>query len=84
MADEGIHKQVFNVRNVTTRSVTLYPSRAHIVREINDVTLKVGDACFLGQTLYSSLESRRMDVKSPSTSRFQQPIQFSCYPRRRD
>ena len=46
MADEGIYKQDFNVRNVTTRSVTLYPSRAHIIREINDITLKVSDAFF--------------------------------------
>ena len=46
MADEGIHKQDFNVRNVKTRSVTLYPSRAHIVREIDDIRLEVSDACF--------------------------------------
>lgn len=41
MAEEIIHKQDFTVRNLLTRSVTLYPERAQIVRDINDITLKV-------------------------------------------
>lgn len=41
MADDTTHKQVFNIRKVATRSVTLYPARAQIVRDINNITLKV-------------------------------------------
>ena len=41
MAEESIHKQDFIVRNLQTRSVTLYPTRAQIVRDIKDIALKV-------------------------------------------
>lgn len=40
--DETIPKQSFHLRDLPAKSVTLYPSRAHIVREINDVTLQPG------------------------------------------
>ena len=43
MAEENIHKQEFSVRNLSTRSVTLYPARAHVIRDINEIVLKV---CF--------------------------------------
>jgi len=36
------HKQEYRVRDLPTKSVTLYPSRAQIVREIKDVVLKPG------------------------------------------
>ena len=41
MAEESIHKQEFVVRNLQTRSVTLYPTRAQIVRDIKEIALKV-------------------------------------------
>ena len=41
MADETIHKQEFNLRNVETKSVTLYPTRAQVVRDIKNITLRV-------------------------------------------
>jgi hypothetical protein len=41
MAEENIHKQEFHIRNLSTRSVTLYPSRAQVVRDIENVILKV-------------------------------------------
>ena len=41
MAEENIYKQEFNIRNLLTRSVTLYPSRAQITRDIDEITLKV-------------------------------------------
>ncbi|KAF2794415.1 hypothetical protein K505DRAFT_324805 [Melanomma pulvis-pyrius CBS 109.77] len=34
--------QVFNISNLSTKSVTLYPTRAHITREIGNVLLKPG------------------------------------------
>ena len=41
MEADSLHKQEFHVRNLPTRSVTLFPTRAQIVRDIKDVTLKV-------------------------------------------
>ncbi|CAK7200078.1 hypothetical protein SEUCBS139899_002766 [Sporothrix eucalyptigena] len=37
-----VHKQEFRVRDLQTRTVTLFPSRAQIVRDIKDVSLKPG------------------------------------------
>ncbi|KAK3292142.1 uncharacterized protein B0H64DRAFT_222513 [Chaetomium fimeti] len=39
---DGPYKQDFHVRNLPTRSVTLFPTRAQIVREIKQVALKPG------------------------------------------
>lgn len=44
MASEVVYKQEFNIRNVATRSVTLYPARAQVVRDIRDISLKVHHA----------------------------------------
>ena len=41
MADDNIHKQDFAIRKLSTRSVTLYPAGAQVIRDINDITLKV-------------------------------------------
>ena len=38
----NIPKQVISIKDLSTKSVILYPSRAHIVRDINDVMLKPG------------------------------------------
>jgi Domain of unknown function (DUF4139)/N-terminal domain of unknown function (DUF4140) len=40
--EETIPKQSFHLKDLTTKCVTLYPSRAHVVREINDITLSPG------------------------------------------
>lgn len=37
-----IPKQVISIRDLPTKSVILYPSRAHVVRDIQDVVLKPG------------------------------------------
>ena len=39
---DAVYKQEFRVRDLPTRTVTLFPSRAQIVRDIKDVSLKVG------------------------------------------
>ncbi len=36
-----VHKQEFRVRDLATRSVTLFPTRAQVVRDIKAVALKV-------------------------------------------
>ncbi|KAK3324507.1 hypothetical protein B0T19DRAFT_486664 [Cercophora scortea] len=39
---EPTHTQEFRIRDLSTRSVTLFPTRAQVVREIKDVALKPG------------------------------------------
>lgn len=39
---ETAHKQEFRIRDLPTRSVTLFPTRAQVVRDIKDVPLKPG------------------------------------------
>lgn len=39
---EGLHKREYLLRNLPTRSVTLFPSRAQIVHDIKDATLQPG------------------------------------------
>lgn len=40
-SSEVDHKQEYHVRHLATRSVTLFPSRAQVVRDIKDVPLEV-------------------------------------------
>ncbi|KAL2267793.1 hypothetical protein VTJ83DRAFT_5070 [Remersonia thermophila] len=42
MDTDGPYKQEFHIRNLPTRCVTLFPTRAQIVRDIKNVTLKPG------------------------------------------
>ncbi|KAG9232863.1 hypothetical protein BJ875DRAFT_426897 [Amylocarpus encephaloides] len=42
MAAENVHKQEFNIRNLSTRSVILYPTRAQIIRDVKEITLQPG------------------------------------------
>lgn len=39
---DNTHKQEYHIRDLATRSVTLFPSRAQVVREIKNVLLKTG------------------------------------------
>ncbi|KAM7188888.1 protein of unknown function (DUF4139) domain containing protein [Naviculisporaceae sp. PSN 640] len=39
---DTVHKQEYRIRDLSTRSVTLFPTRAQVVREIKDVVLKPG------------------------------------------
>lgn len=43
MAEEYVHKQEFAIRSLSTRSVILYPFRAQVIRDINEITLQVRD-----------------------------------------
>ena len=38
---DTVHKQEYRIRDLPTRTVTLFPTRAQVVREIKDVPLKV-------------------------------------------
>ncbi|KAK0514039.1 hypothetical protein JMJ35_003761 [Cladonia borealis] len=69
MAEENIYKQEFNVRNLLTRSVTLYPSRAQITRDIDEITLKPGtnEITIYGVTPTADESSIKVDGKGPAT-----------------
>ena len=41
MTSDDINKHEFLVRNLPTRSVTLYPTKAQIIRDIAGISLKV-------------------------------------------
>jgi len=38
---DSLPKQEYRIRDLPTKSVTLFPTRAQIVREIKDVSLRV-------------------------------------------
>lgn len=38
---DAIEQQKYRVRDLPTRSITLFPTRAQVVRDIKDVNLKV-------------------------------------------
>lgn len=38
---DNTHKCEYRIRDLPTKSVTLFPTRAQVVREIKDVVLKV-------------------------------------------
>lgn len=40
---DSIPKQEFRIRDLSTREVKLFPTRAQIVRDIKNVTLKVSN-----------------------------------------
>jgi hypothetical protein len=42
MADDSITKHEVHLRSITTRSVTLYPAKAFVVRDIKDIVLEPG------------------------------------------
>ena len=42
MASEILHKQEFRIRDLTTRSVILFPTQAQIIRDIKGIILKPG------------------------------------------
>ncbi len=44
MAEDTVHKQQFAIRGLATRSATLYPTRAEIIRDINEITLNVSQS----------------------------------------
>lgn len=65
MAEEGIHKQQFVVRDLSTRSVTLYPAKAQVIQDISDVTLQPGanEITIYGLTPTADESSIKVDGK---------------------
>lgn len=68
MADE-VPRQVFQLKDLPTKSVTLYPSRAHVVRELRDVVLQPGqnEIEIFGLTADADENSVQIDGKGAAT-----------------
>lgn len=67
MADENVHKKEIHIRDVATRSVTFYPRRAQVVRDIENVVLKVSFTHCI-QTEAPTCNSSQDPTKSPSSA----------------
>lgn len=68
MADD-IPRQSFQIRDLPTKSVTLYPARAHVIREIRDVLLLPGqnEIEIFGLTADADQNSVQIDGKGAAT-----------------
>ncbi|KIW08338.1 uncharacterized protein PV09_01256 [Verruconis gallopava] len=66
---EDIPRQTFLIKDLPTKSVTLYPARAHIVREIRDVILRPGqnEIEIFGLTAEADQNSIQVDGKGSAT-----------------
>lgn len=62
-------RQVFSIRDLSTKSVTLYPSRAQIVREIRDIELEPGlnEVEIIGLTPSTDEHSVQIDGRRAAT-----------------
>ncbi|KAL9098902.1 MAG: hypothetical protein Q9163_005521 [Psora crenata] len=69
MAEENLHKQEIILRSLSTNSVTLYPTRAQVVRDINDISLKPGsnEITIYGLTPSADESSIKVDGKGSAT-----------------
>ena len=69
MADDLVHKQEFLIRNLPTRHVTLYPTKAQVVRDINDITLRPGanEITLYGITPTADESSIKVDGRGAAT-----------------
>ncbi|KAK4213056.1 hypothetical protein QBC37DRAFT_423659 [Rhypophila decipiens] len=60
---DTVHKQEYRIRDLSTRSVTLFPTRAQVVREIKNVSLKPGanEIIVVGLTPTADQESIKVE-----------------------
>ncbi|KAH8651023.1 hypothetical protein BX600DRAFT_441470 [Xylariales sp. PMI_506] len=65
---ESGHKQEFHVRDLETRSVTLFPSRAQIVRDIKDVGLKAGPNHIIITGLSPTIDEHSIKVEGSGSA----------------
>ncbi|KAN0075732.1 protein of unknown function (DUF4139) domain containing protein [Elaphomyces granulatus] len=69
MSTSVVYTTEFLVSNLTTKSVTLGPTSATVVREIQDVQVKPGpnEVTLLGLDPYVNVDSIRVDGRGPAT-----------------
>ncbi|OXV07874.1 hypothetical protein Egran_04362 [Elaphomyces granulatus] len=69
MSTNVVYTTEFLVSNLTTKSVTLGPTSATVVREIQDVQVKPGpnEVTLLGLDPYVNVDSIRVDGRGPAT-----------------
>ncbi|XXG97972.1 threonyl-tRNA synthetase [Hypoxylon texense] len=62
------HKHEYHIRQLNTRSVTLFPSRAQVVREIKDIPLKVGINQIIFVGLTPSIDQHSVKIEGVGTA----------------
>ena len=69
MPEDTIHQQEFTVRDLPTKSVTLYPARAQVTRDVEGITLKPGtnEVIIHGITPTANESSIKVDGKGAAT-----------------
>ncbi|TVY81731.1 hypothetical protein LSUE1_G005469 [Lachnellula suecica] len=68
MATEDVHKQEFRIRQLTTRSVLLFPTRAQIIRDIKEITLHPGANQIVIEGLAPTVDEHSIKVEGTGSA----------------
>ncbi|KAH8678938.1 hypothetical protein BGZ60DRAFT_402185 [Tricladium varicosporioides] len=68
MADENTHKQEFRIRDLSTRSVLLFPTRAQIIRDIKEITLAPGSNQIIIDGLAPTVDEHSIKVEGTGSA----------------
>ncbi|KAE9371437.1 hypothetical protein N431DRAFT_426097 [Stipitochalara longipes BDJ] len=63
MASDAPHKQEFRIRDLATRSVILFPTRAQIIRDIKEITLHPGSNQIIIDGLAPTVDEHSIKVE---------------------
>jgi hypothetical protein len=68
MASDAPHKQEFRIRDLTTRSVILFPTRAQIIRDIKEITLHPGPNQIIIDGLAPTVDEHSIKVEGTGSA----------------
>jgi Domain of unknown function (DUF4139)/N-terminal domain of unknown function (DUF4140) len=68
MAADAPHKQEFRIRDLTTRSVILFPTRAQIIRDIKEITLHPGPNQIIIDGLAPTVDEHSIKVEGTGSA----------------
>ena len=63
MATDTTHKQEFKLRDLSTRSVLLFPTRAQIIRDIKDIPIQPGRNQIIIDGLAPTIDSDSIKIE---------------------
>jgi Domain of unknown function (DUF4139)/N-terminal domain of unknown function (DUF4140) len=68
MASDAPHKQEFRIRDLATRSVILFPTRAQIIRDIKEITLHPGPNQIIIEGLAPTVDEHSIKVEGTGSA----------------
>ncbi len=68
MSTDSPHKQEFRIRDLSTRSVLLFPTRAQIIRDIKEVTLQPGANTIVIDGLSPTVDEHSIKVEGTGSA----------------